>query len=155
MTSNHTSGHTVHIRSMEDMKSKALHAGKFAEQRVHGHCISTKLSGILHGVHFHIAGHSGQSRDGLKRTNGCDLVLGSCTRKPGIMEHHEHICAHQYVYHVLLLYRHKDCSTKARGQASTCLLTLRARLKKGHWTALRTAEKTLVSCQPELGAGQT
>ena len=63
--------------------------------------------------------------------------------------------SHQPVLDLLLLRRHRDCSTKARGQASTTPLTLRARLKKGPWTALRTVGRTLVSCQPELAAGQT
>ncbi|KAL0045532.1 hypothetical protein WJX82_009348 [Trebouxia sp. C0006] len=51
--------------------------------------------------------------------------------------------------------RHKDCFTKARSRASTRPLTLRAKLKKGLWTALKTVGRTLVSCQPELAAGQT
>ena len=34
-------------------------------------------------------------------------------------------------------------------------MTLRAKLKKGLRTALKTVGRTLVSCQPELAAGQT
>lgn len=85
----------------------------------------------------------------------CDLVLCSHTSKPGIMGYHQQFLAHQPGLDLLLLPRQKECSTKARGQASTPPLTLRARLKKGPLTALRTVGRTLVSCQPELGAGQT
>jgi len=62
-----TSGHTVHATFMEDTKSKALHADKLAEQSIHSHCkshcISTKLSCVIHGVYCHVTGYSGHSRE--------------------------------------------------------------------------------------------